>query len=66
MKIGIYFREEPRGSIESSGEEIRCEGDVKDLVDFYGRQGYKGEALLRRILERLQGNWWAEEVKENA
>ncbi len=33
---------------------------VKPIVQFYARGGYRGDALLERLVERMNGNWWAQ------
>ncbi len=65
VKINIYFRDEHVGSGESNGDQVAWAGDaskLRSIIGFYERQGHKGEALLKRLLERLKGNWWAEEA----
>lgn len=66
MKIRMWFREELLGTGEASGEEpVRWSGDVEQLKSIartYQAQGYQGEALLRRLLERVRGNTWTEEI----
>ena len=64
MKINVYFRDKLVGTVESRGEKIFCRGTVKNIIQFYLRQGYKGDALVKLLLERLRGNTWAELVEE--
>ena len=66
MKIAIHFRDELIGTGENHGDEVIWEGNVgwlQSIARYYQRQGYEGEALLKRLLERLQANTWAEEVE---
>lgn len=61
MKLNIYFRDQLIGSGESDNGDVRWSGDMnrlRNIIDFYGTRA-KGEALLKLILERLHGYWWA-------
>ena len=66
--VEIYFRDRlvVRVFLEDNG--IRWEGDFggyRAIVGHYQRLGYEGEALLKVLLERLQGNTWSQEIGNN-
>jgi hypothetical protein len=63
MKIEVYFREELKGTGTSRGNEVFWDSpSVKGIAFYYERKGYKGEQLLKIMLQRLQGMWWAQEI----
>lgn len=66
MKIRIGFQDEVlcEGEAHGSGE-VHWTGDTgaaSTVVDYYAGQGLHGETLLRRLVERLRGQWWCEEL----
>jgi hypothetical protein len=67
MKINVYFQGEFKAAGETTADgTIAWSGPgaagVKSIADYYEEDNYHGEALLRRLLERLKGYWQAEEV----
>jgi hypothetical protein len=69
VKIRIGHLDEILCEGEATGEdEVKWTGKTDsalNVVDYYASQGLKGEALLRRLVERLRGQWWAEEVSDD-
>jgi hypothetical protein len=68
MKIQIGFRDEVKATAEASGDgEITWSGggagEARRVASFYARRA-SGEALLRLLVARLSGQWWAAEVGE--
>ena len=67
MKICVRFQDKIIGCGVSLGDEVQWEGDVRQLrgiASHWEKQGYKGEALLGKMLERLRGRMWAQELEE--
>jgi hypothetical protein len=68
MKIRLHFRDEELGTAETGpGGAVSYAGPnpegVRGRVEYYARAtGLSGEALLRHVLARSQGQNWAEEV----
>jgi hypothetical protein len=66
MKIEVHFRDQIIGTGTSRGNEVFWEGEgsnrIKMIAAHYERQGFKGDVLLQKMLERLQGMWWAQEI----
>lgn len=69
MKIGVAFQDKVIGYGTNLGDEVEWEGDVvqlKSIASRWEKQGYKGEALLKKMLERLRGHMWAQQLEETA
>jgi hypothetical protein len=68
LRIRIHHDDRPVGEGESApGGAVKWSGDtdtLRGVVGYYERQGLTGEALLRTLLARLHGHWWAEEVAD--
>ncbi len=66
MKIRIGYRLDPLCEGEAHGtSEVHWTGDTSaasSVIDWYAQTGLRGESLLRRLVERLRGQWWAEEI----
>jgi hypothetical protein len=68
VKIRLHFRDEEVGTAEAGpGGAVSYAGPnpegVRGRVEYYARvTGLSGEALLRHVLARAQGQNWAEEV----
>ncbi len=66
MKIRIGYIDDILCEGEATGTSlVRWSGDTaaaSTVVNYYQRQGLTGEPLLRRLVERLRGQWWAEEI----
>ncbi len=65
MTLEVYFRDQLMGV--GTVEDGRTRWDkvqpgLEEVVGFYRNRGFEGEDLLRRLLERLQGNWVAREA----
>jgi hypothetical protein len=67
VKIEVHFRDEVLGTAEATGDgPVEYAGPntpgVRHRVEFYEAQTeLQGEALLRHVLARLQGQTWASE-----
>lgn len=64
MKIKVGFRDKVVGTGESNGADIRWEPPaLEGIAASYARDGYRADALLRKMVEDMKGNWWAVEEK---
>jgi hypothetical protein len=68
LRIRIHHDDRPVGEGESAPDgSVKWSGDtdtLRGVVGYYERQGFVGEALLRMLLQRLTGHWWAEELTD--
>jgi hypothetical protein len=68
VKVRIHYDDRAVGEGEMTPDgTVKWSGDVgtlRGVVGYYERQGLAGEALLRTLLQRLTGHWWAEEVAD--
>lgn len=65
MRIDIGFRDQLLGHGETTPDgKVRWTGDTGrfgEVVRYYAEGGLEGDALLKRLVERLRGQWWAVE-----
>ncbi len=69
MKIQIGFRDEVKAAAEATGDgDVTWSGEgaaeASGVAGHYAADGARGEALLRLLLERLRGHWWAVQVED--
>jgi hypothetical protein len=68
VKVRIHYDDRPVGEGELAPDgSVKWSGDtdtLRGVVGYYERQGLTGDGLLRALLLRLRGHWWAEEVTD--
>lgn len=69
MKIEVYFRDQKLGTGTSNGDKVQWEGEgarrIAMIAGFYEDQGFHGDELLQEMVNRLNGNIWAQEVGDD-